>query len=83
MIDTLAPKTRATTLPARASRHVLTTPRASAAPVSSNNTQAAKTLQNFKVAVFSAQAYVQDFMGPLANTFPNTTFIEVRARCPL
>lgn len=79
-MHTLAPKPRAITLPPRPSRHALTITRASATPVSSNNTQAATTLQNFKVAVFSAQTYVQEFMGPITDTFPNTTFIEVGRR---
>lgn len=77
VIDTLLVPKPLKAIPARQSRHVLTSIRASAARVSSNNTQAATTLATFKVAVFSAQTYVQDFMGPLVDTFPNTTFIEV------
>ncbi len=61
------------------SRHraLLITKASTATPQSSNSTQSSKAIDYFKVAVFSAQEYVVDFMSPLESTFPNTTFIEV------
>lgn len=62
----------------RASRLTVNAVSAPSSPASSNDTADAKRLETYKILVYSADQYVQDFMGSIKDTFPSVKFVEQR-----